>query len=341
MKVHRELSKLNAEHRLIQEALSSLNYVNSLVHRVKLSGSYNFRELQHLLGRMRIDETYPTKNANRMPNYLRKSYLNIDGQRMTVFTKPTREYLPRCILDITSPSVYMLNAVGKKLTEVKLSYIELAIDFVCGDCKSADLLLYLFKRYLYIPFVKRIWPIGDEEFDFEIPSTINTGVSYTSKRKGSQGKYVRLYQRVLGLFDIYKADGKPYCDHEDVLVLRLEICHNRGSSRLRKLQLNTLTDLLYSPSFKQIVFPDYTGGKSEIRFVNFKKHDHLPQLWEDYMSESKDGVSGVIQQEILTWRDTYNVFSYLQDSKHMKPVTRLIENALIELECRWISDLNS
>ena len=123
--------------------------------------------------------------------------------------------------------------------------------------------------------------------------------------------------------------GTQEWHHKDVDRVRIEFKLKRIAFS-KKYKLSTLQDLLINPKFA-IIASDY------IQFKNFKFSTKLPQDWEDYLSEDRQGNQESFMQEVLSTRNgpLKNISQYIEDNKRMQSLKKRIIDIATTFDNDW------
>jgi|TARA_B100000959_G_scaffold206867_1_gene217023 hypothetical protein len=250
-----------------------------LIHRISISGNYNYNELVRKLGKLMEDTKYIPDE--RMPGYDKKYFRQFkDGNNITIFVNPNIPGMPYCYIQFSYPTNQFLQYLNNKLPGLKMSKVEYTIDCFCRDnSKFFDAL----RHNLFIPRAREAYL---EQVD-------NGNRTY-------RVWIVKLYERG---DDSKKQNDDSYLQ-KDIDRVRLEF--TAPYRILKKYGIGYLSSFIDNPKFFEINCDLY-------HFCSFRDNSRvLPGLGERYDAEDKNGHKGAFQQQYIRDRHNGSVKNILQ-----------------------------
>lgn len=299
--------------------------IDPIIHRLGLPGDHGYRDLEERFGKLKIDDTYQPEK--RMPKYKTKAYLHTQVGNLPVFLNPVEPYLPRCILEVPYPEREFLVDLSWCLPKLKVYSVEYAIDLYCCDLMEAENLLWLLKRYLYVPYKRSTKEYG--ELLFQVGEGV--GVQRISPQTGGVENEEDVEPPVYrsGNLKVYLRGpdelkrGRSWF-HRHVDRVRVELTPTR--SQLRRHNIRRLKDFIRAPKFKAVCE----------NILNFKKFrdssKRFPREWEGYRS-------GSFQEEFIQQRKNgvKNPSQYMTDAEGFDEFKPALVEATEEFDREWDS----
>jgi hypothetical protein len=302
--------------------------IEAKIHRAGFSGDYEYQDLAERFGTLKIDETYVPQE--RMPNYKTKALVHTEMGNLAVFLNQIKPFLPKCLIEISNPTRDFLIELSRLFPNLKVWSIEYALDIYCCDPMEVENLLWLLKRYLYVPYKRSTKEYG--ELLFQVGDTV--GVRRTSPQTDESQRDQKHGQDVEA--PVFRAEnlkaymrGPDELKHgkswfwEDVDRVRLEF--TATGDRLRRHNIRSLKDFIRAPRFKTVC-------ENLLNFKRFVGHSRrFPKEWEGYNS-------GSFQQEhIQRRRGVKNLSQYIRDAKGFEGFKSTLVAAMEEFDRRYVS----
>jgi hypothetical protein len=76
------------QQKLVTKALIGATRIKTLIHLVKLSGDYSYKDITERIGKQRRLSSSEMKVRSNMPDYLIMTYLNFKGYNLTIYYYP-------------------------------------------------------------------------------------------------------------------------------------------------------------------------------------------------------------------------------------------------------------
>jgi hypothetical protein len=262
--------------------------IEAKIHRIVLTGNYEFTALQQGLGDLYVDDSF--KPSERMPNYRTKLIKNQSDFTLIIFVNPIN-YRPPCLIEIhpqrdVSIHIYksFLTVLNNAFPGLTLSLVEYALDQYCLDHHAVENLFWTEMRYLYVPYQRM------SRVDGEL--LMNWGENTRMNSVYRIADIVKVYERGP---DNKKKRG--YWQKGDLNKVRLEFSALRR--HLLSNGIDTLMDFIDHPKFKRI-------NKSIYSFRCFTNSSVLPRYWQAYTHEDEKGNVGAFQTECIHYRKKVN-----------------------------------
>jgi hypothetical protein len=327
----------NQERERIQAALRRITEIKPHIHRIHFSSPYSLKDIRENLGNVKVPANSKKRAAKFGDTYRRLAYLQLPTGRVTVLfdSEGIRRKDPRTGVEyVVFPpptrlltygnNLELLFQLGQALPGLLTSYCEYAVDLYCGDPDAVSDLFFVLRRHAYVPYGKKTAMQGGEYNGYREPRTENA----VYKVYCGKARHVKFYER--GDDD----SGWPW-DHSRVNRVRLELGVRRRSVVVKR-HVNTIGDLLASPKFHQVFFPDPNGTRDAIKFRNFCGSPHLPKPWEDYTAEDEDGNFECFEEEYLQGKATTpNICQYMKDATLFKGFTERIKQEILWFDEDW------
>ena len=315
----------NLQRRIVNTTIHCITDIKVLIHASIFSGIYKLGTLKKMLGfGVPADASFEEYGR-----YSFKRDVQLDTGKLKLFFKfPNEGYGPSCLI-INSKSPYShLSNIYKRLPKLKITRLEYAIDLFCRSPEAVADVLYLIRRYLYAPNAWKTSMSGGKFLGYKEYGRVINAVYFIWMGKSS-GKHIKVYERGDDKKKIRSIRGHPKWRHEDVNRVRIEFKLKR-TAIVKKYGLSTLKDLIINPKFG-IIAKDY------VQFNNFKFSSKLPQDYDDYLSEDKQGNPESFMQEVLSAkdRDIKNIMQYVEDNKRMQTLKNRIIEAAKAFDKNW------
>jgi hypothetical protein len=308
--------------RRLENLLSNLKMVRAKIHRTALSGPYNYRQLEDALGPMKINKAF---NPNdRYPNYNTQAYLQIGRFRVVIFTNRKREFYPRCVIEMSYPSVRFLLDLYEKLNKLNVSYVEYAVDLYFDKTPLIREHFETLRRYISFPYQRSGWLLRDISQD----EVERMNACYKTPK-------VTLYER--GPDELkHTADGKACWRLADCDRIRIE--YWAGTKDLRALEKDEdkkgevckLKSFIKNPRFGPMM-----AGR--FRFYSFRSNPYgWPVKSDKYTARDKYNHSGTFHNEyIQAARRGVNARQYREEVPELMGLLRDIEVRAKRFDRAW------
>ncbi len=342
-------------------ALGGISGYKTRLHRLALSGDYNYDKIEEALGALKIDNNFIS--AIRNPSYNKMAFRQFSDFYLNVFYKPKKNYYPWCSIEI-HPKIDLpiqtykdfLIELNKKLTEklpdIKLSTVEYAIDVFCNDPEAVRNLQWLIRRCLYLPYQKKVITFDNDEIevnekDIKISylygnnkeMAYDTGFKITEMNEVYRIGDHKAYER--GPDEKKKKDSLGW-EIEDLDRVRMEYTADR--EKLKEEGMFVLYDLIEDSRFTAL-------NKNRWTFKQFKRSAILPKLWQPYLEQqdpyfkvdkkSKDyhGFDGTFQLEHNRGADKVdNIAQNRKKIQEMIPFERKLNEEICLFGNEWKKD---
>ena len=158
----------------INIALGGISEYKTRLHRLSLSGNYNYDKIEEALGALKIDNNFIS--AIRNPGYDKMAFRQFSDFYLNVFYKPKKSYYPWCMIEVHPRKnlpiqtykgflIELNEKLIEKLPDINLSTVEYAIDVFCNDPKAVRNLQWLIRRCLYLPYQKKVITFDNDEIE--------------------------------------------------------------------------------------------------------------------------------------------------------------------------------
>lgn len=258
--------------------LDSIKTVSPLLHRIRVSGNYNYEEIINRIGLIKLDPSLNFRNER----YRDAGFVKMENVVLSLFINRIKAAPPMMIEFSCPPSGYVrwLQRLEGKIPNLKISSIEYAIDFIMSNPESVRDLFCLMWKYL-VPKYQR-----DSAKMRGLPGRLSWGDHYSIGHYNNfnrQTGHLKFYERGPDEKKIKKAGKWSYMDTDRV---RLEFTAKRKTHHLADKGLDTLHDLICSARFSQMF-------ARRICFKRAKRNSkRLPQEYAAYMSPDPAGNMG-------------------------------------------------
>lgn len=319
---------------IVKEALRGITSITPLIHRIGMSGNYNYQELKSKFGNLKIVSNFSDEPYNYNNNYNRQSCCHYKKIPIKIFTEPVKPFLPDCYLSIVHHDQKLLRDLNKVLPGLKIALVEYAIDFNCKNHEEVSDLFYLFRRYCYFPYAKNTTIQGEKFQGWKEHRQFNSVYKINASSKNNICKYRKLYERGIDKNKILLENNQKGWLHKDVYRLRFELTLKSRGRKLKDMNLRSLSKFIKNVKFHDVFFPN--SGQDEIQFMHFKKHTKLPSEWEDYNARDREGNIESLQEEIFTARKLkINPSLFLETADLLDDFKNEIENNLKCFDRKW------
>ena len=264
----------------------NIQKIISRLHKINLSGRYNYPDLVEMLGPFSEDQNNWMKDAEGEIMWDRKYVKKFPNFDISIFVNPKKPFYPPCYLqinprkDITIATYKgFLIQLAKWFPDLQTSKVEYACDiFYTPDAISITDFYDNIRRHLYVPYQKEVRTLGG--------ITEKIGKNIVTHFGGDHKAYER------GA-DILK-NSDDYWMETDLDRVRLE--YTADKKFLRKNGISSLFDLIKNPKFLELNIGRW-------QFQQFKESAKgLPSPWELFTAQDADGFSGSFQSEYLKAR---------------------------------------
>ena len=323
-KLHKNLNR----HLFIQELCTNLHeisYYEARLHKLKFSGSHNYRDIEKALGNLWIDENFDSENENQY--YETKASIKCSDFYLVIFVNPKKD-IPNCSIAVYPQKDILVHTykdflkdLNLKLPGLKVSLIEYTIDLFCNDYKEASSLFWFIRRCLYIPHQRTVQTFDNTKKDknrnvIQMNSVYKIGRNYTVYERGPDSKKE----------DAGKAKNKGW-RIENVDRVRMEYKAKR--TVLKKKGINLLPDLLENPRFMHM-------NKDWWKLRQFKRTKQLPRMWQDYSEQDKYGFAGTFQLEHMRAKDKVdNVAQYRKNIPEISFFEKKLDKVMLLFDDMW------
>jgi hypothetical protein len=314
--------RLFIQARRLQRLRSNLKMVRARIHRMALSGPYDYTQLSNVLGPMKINKAF---NPNdRYPNYNTQAYIQIGRFRVVIFTNRKREFYPRCVIEMSYPSVKFLLDLLRKLNKLSVSYVEYAVDLYFDRTPLIREHFETLRRYILFPYQRSGWlqrDISQDEME-------RMNACYKTPK-------VTLYER--GPDDLKQVkNGKTCWRLDDCDRIRIE--YWAGTKDLRALEKDEdkkgkvckLRSFIENPRFGPMM-------KGRFRFYSFKNNPYgWPLKSAKYTVRDRNNHIGSFHNEyIRAKRRGLNARQYREEIPELTGMLRDVEERTVQFDRAW------
>ncbi len=266
-------------------SLEAIYKIEPKLHRITLSGNYDYPKLKDRLGDIYI---LPSP-GKRHPNYRSKSSKQWEGIKggLTIFFNPQKAYFPPCMIELTAPekeTKKILSSIAEKLPGLKLSKIEYAIDLYVREPIRARLLFNRLWKNLCPPYQRGVDKRGQRaKYGKKTVIMTHRNLYKIKSRSKKFSSYFKIYERGN---DNDKNNRSHKWDFNNLNRVRIEFTAIRELHDLYNKKLDTLEDLIEDPKFAQMM-------RNRIQFKRAKRSSKLlPQPYEGYKTPNEQGHIG-------------------------------------------------
>ena len=229
--VMKRISKKCLTAKVIHESLNELESIKPFIHRIKLSGDYNYPELLKL-GNLKVVEPIFYRHRGYNEKYRTHAYCQLPEGRLLCSLNPYPSYYPWCMISITNPSIKLLNKISNELDFFSIAEVEYTIDFFCRNQQACHDIFYLFVRYLYFPYTSRVIMAGGKFDGWREPRKTNAVYKSLSIGK-TRSKYIKVYERGPDTKKQFLENGQPFWYSKDIDRVRIEFTHYSRGTKLK------------------------------------------------------------------------------------------------------------
>jgi hypothetical protein len=312
--------------RTLLDAIRKIQKITPMIHRVKLSGKYKYKNFEDKFYKIKEDYKYK-ENPKRV--YLKKTWIRINGHQGDVYFMPEKGYYPQCFIEFSLTDVSskeILLELNEYFENLQMSLIEYAIDFNFGYKPAKEnvrFLFLLFVRYLY--FQKQNNP--------SLFYTPRQNFTYYFSEKKNYKIYERGFDATKKAYNGMSSNDKKVegWSYEDINRVRIEFTLD-GSERLNIMGLKELDSFLKDCKFFNVY-------KKIINFKKFKDRTwNLPKEWKAYGTSFDGNFLDSFQKIYNHHKDkktVENICQSVTDDKAFDNLKDTIFKKIIDFEKRW------
>jgi len=136
-------------------ALGEITKIEGKLHRNIFAGDYHYKELKERLGNMKIE-------GDKDRNYRKRNYEGMayrtwcNGEKLSIFYHRRVPFLPKCIIEISYPSIECLTGLYESLPDLNSSSIEYTLDLRCSSPVAVRRLFNVLLKYCYVPRASKL-----------------------------------------------------------------------------------------------------------------------------------------------------------------------------------------
>lgn len=294
-------------------ALEEISKKRAILHRHIFTGDYNYKEISKNIGQIKIQAD---KGSNyRKRNYAGMAYRTINENRLRIFYHRLAPVLPKCIIEVSSPSREVLIRLNESLSGLNLSSIEFTLDLYCSNSVSVGRLFNALLKYCYVPSCRIV--------------RFHRG---HSPRNRQTRRLNRSYY--IGKLKIYERgeDKTPWGQgwyRSELDRVRVEFKAN--SELLGNNGMNSFEDFIANCNFERIFMPRF-------QFKVFEGSSRLPKENDTYAL-----VNGheSFQQQLIDARDRgrpKNPNKYVKDAQGFEKVREQVLRKIRKFDRDWQSN---
>ena len=297
--------------RVKKTILKDIDEIEPKIHRLILSGPYNYDQLSDFFGR------FPYQDAGRrMPNYAKMGYTRIGKTPLTIFFNPIN-YRPPCRIELTYNSLQSLLLLNTNLPELDIASVEYATDFYCPNPDRVADLFFVFWLYMFFPRYSQIKYMGG---DFKgLWEEREENVVY------KVGPVNKIYERGPDK----KRSGLKW-NHEDVNRVRVEFTLRKP--HLAKYNIMNFSDLIESPQITEMAYERFA-------FKAFEGSKGLPLEFEKAILKDEAGnLEPVNFQELVAIANRtkfVNPRLYFREAPGFESLKGDIKSAMENYDRKW------
>lgn len=277
---------------------------------------------------------YYKNDTDVFPRYSKKAKVKLSTGKVEIFTDPEITS-PFCLIATNISTYAMLSNLFRGLPELKPTRLEYAIDLFCRSPEAVADLFYLLRRYLYARNAKGTSMEGGkfdgyQDYAREMNAVyyIRMGKKTGEPKKLKSGKHIKIYERGDDKKKVLDPSGHKTWRRKDVNRVRIEFKLLR-IALAKKYGLSTIKNLLSDAKFGTI-------AAEYVQFKNFRYSRKLPQDWDGYRSEDKDGNPESFMEEVLSGDKVLkNIVQYIEDNRRMQTIKRRIVDAAAKFDQNW------
>lgn len=302
--------------------LDQIESLKPLIHRVVLSGYYNYDQVKQKIGNPKVNNEclkVTDHNGDFLKN--RTSYNTFAnvwfcGKQVSVLVNPPARYYPFCMLEVTEPSQEWLMHLNSKLPNLKVSSVEYAVDIFPHNSEFSEELTSFLSKYLHCGH-KRSSKIEENL------STHATNLVFHFSTKHGIGK---LYSRGP---DNRKIDDGWHI--EDCDRTRIEFKATSGYY-LKKYRIVELASFIENPKMTSIF-------AKKFKFHTFKESTYLgiPSEHEFYNECDENGIPLTFQAKLIELKKhIINVYPYIITPKKFDCLIDNWNESIADYDLEWI-----
>ena len=315
-----ENEELSLEH--VRIALSGIDRVLAFIHSVRLrTDNTSLKHIYSVIGNGRPINKEDNK-SHRMPQYEKMSYHLFEGRKIYLYFSPIQDFMPKFMLLIPNHTHRILRKLNDSIPDLEVSLAEYALDLRCKDNKSASMLFYVLRRYMYFHHRADTSMIGGK-FDGIDVSRKTNAVYHVWQKSKCRTTDIKIYER--GNNKCKKGQGWPY---KYIDRVRIEFLA-RSRTFTKKLKIASLSDFL-----KDNKFSNFANDKIDFRI--FVKSKYLPKFSQDYLAKDRTGNIESFQQEYFQAKSFgINLSLCTAVATFMSPLKEMMTTAIDYCERRW------
>lgn len=317
--------------RRVEDALACIEKCKPHIHRIAISVPHtkwaNLRKLSPNF-KQRANQ------GKRATKYRKTANFTLKGKNTRVFFDPIMGCLPSAIIEVTSPTPKFLRKVLAQFPNALVSRVEYSLDFMCSSPTSVAKVLWLLRRYCYLPYCTGgVSVVGGPCSDGMARRSENSVCRFLKrgKRNGHSMVEANVYERGANSHARRKGKSKKCWAHSDTDRVRLEFILSNSKNRTfpKLLGSNMLASFYAFPKMALVL-------ERKFRFAAFKGSSQLPSEWERYREADRSGGKGCFQMEyIRAKRLGLNQRQYMYRPEIMQGLSADIEQALQRYDRKW------
>lgn len=316
------------------DTIDKIIEVRPHIHRIMLSAAWcNWKQP--------IFESFKWQPNDRKSSYQQVAYIKNEFGTFRFESMPEAPCYPPLYISTTATNNKGLYWLCKNFQHLRISSVELAIDFISDNPSSVSDIFYLLHHYTYFPrYSGCVEIIGGEfhgwqdsphenrvfksyrkasaceEKENDDNEKDNTDLEINKKRK--KGNSAKIYERGPDKKQKKDEHGNPYWEYGDVDRVRLEVRLKNigGNSKLKKLNINFL-EMLLTNLRPKTTFP------SLFRFACFTGKG-FPKEYEEYYDKENNHISS-FQELYIRYKKPS---SRIKKAKHTQRLEEMIAEAL-------------
>jgi hypothetical protein len=306
--------------------LDQIKSLKALIHRVVLSGYYNYDQVEQKLGKIKVNNERLkvtdhngdfVKNRSRYNTFGNVWYC---GKQVSVLLNPPARFYPFCMLEVTEPSQEWLMRLNSKLPNLKVSSVEYAVDIFPHNSEFSEDLRNFLSKYLHCKHKR----------SSKIEENLSTLATNTVIHYSTQHGIGKLYSR--GPDNKKIDDGWPIADCDRTRIeFKATIDYY-----LTKYRIKTLDTFIKNPKMTRII-----GRK--FQFQTLKKSESLgiPSEHEFYDECDENGMPVTFQAKLIILNhNVSNIYSYIIKPKGFDRLIDLWDEAVASYDLEWIRVFN-
>lgn len=298
--------------------LSSIDEIKPGLHRVWLSGYYDYDDLEKVFNRIKILPN--SGRGKRRSNYRTHAIATYwKKAKLSLFLNPDDCCYPTSIIELTSPRSGLLLELAKDLPELTLSRVEYSIDLFISNPRDVRSAFRALRRYSWFPY----------QGSAELYSTERLNNQLDSKsryyRVGEKKATCVIYER--GRDNDRQADG-GFWYLKDCGWIRIEF--RIDYHVLRSNGISMLDSFIRDPKFRYLV-------QRRLKFRRFKKTvSKLPSEYDGYVRRDKYSHQGSFQNEYVRGkRKVKNIAQCIEPVPKLEKLYTEIVGAISNFDKNW------